>query len=193
MLECLSKCDSFRLLIWFPSFCPNCSACTTSPSSSTWAAPSKTPWWTWHWRTPATRPCTRWPKDCPHIVLKESVCGNGCYHTCIPVLCSWVWTWRSWRTWRKMLVWEMVVWAALLVSSFSHFISDNFKEFSPLLTAINNALFYIRASQSLFHVLCLGSSLLPGLHGFTGSGCIWLRYSLWIWYLQSENCQRLAG
>lgn len=31
----------------------------------------------------------------------------------------WVWTWRNWRTWRKMPAWETVVWAALLVSTLS--------------------------------------------------------------------------
>lgn len=34
-------------------------------------------------------------------------------------LCSWVWTWRSWRTWRRTLVWETAVWAAWLVSVLS--------------------------------------------------------------------------
>lgn len=35
-------------------------------------------------------------------------------------LCSWVWTWRSWRTWRRTLVWETAVWAAWLVSVLSN-------------------------------------------------------------------------
>lgn len=34
------------------------------------------------------------------------------------VLCSWVWTWRNWKTWRKMLVWETEVWDVLPVSIF---------------------------------------------------------------------------
>lgn len=34
------------------------------------------------------------------------------------VLHSWVWTWRNWKTWRKMLVWEMEVWDVLPVSIF---------------------------------------------------------------------------
>lgn len=49
-----------------------------------------------------------------------------------------------------MLVWEMVVWAALPVSISSHFMFDKFKGFLSPFTDINNALFYIRGSQSFF-------------------------------------------
>ncbi len=52
----------------------------------------------------------------------------------------------------------MAVWAALLVSTLSPFIYDKFKEFSPLLMELNNALRYSRASQSFFHVLPLLSA-----------------------------------
>lgn len=41
-------------------------------------------------------------------------------------------------------------------------------------------------------MLCF-SSLLPGLHGHAGAGSIRLRHPLRVWYLQSEDCQRLAG
>lgn len=54
----------------FRSFFSNCSVFTTSPLSSTWAAPSKTPWWTSPWRTPVMRPCTRWAKDLSFITLR---------------------------------------------------------------------------------------------------------------------------
>ena len=82
-----------------------------------------------------------------------------------------------------MLAWEMVVLVALPVSSFSVFMFDKFKEFLPRLTGLNNALFYISTCHSF--ISCAVSvgfffffSLFPGLNGFTGSGCLWLWYSL---------------
>lgn len=48
-------------------------------------------------------------------------------HVKMFVSSRWVWTWRNWRKWRKMLVWEMAVWAALLVSA-------SLEEFSLLST-----------------------------------------------------------
>lgn len=45
-------------------------------------------------------------------------------------------------------------------------------------TDINDPLFHIRASQSFLLVLHLLFSLFPGLHGFTGSGCVRLWHSL---------------
>lgn len=67
------------------------------------------------------------------------------------------------------------------------------KEFLSLSTDLNNALFTQELVAFFFHALPLSFSLLPGLHGFTGSGCLRLWHSLWIWYLQSENRQWLAG
>lgn len=40
---------------------------------------------------------------------------------------------------------------------------------------------------------CCFLSLFPGLHGLSGSGCLWIRHPLRVRHLQPENCQRLAG
>lgn len=128
-------------VIFFFSFSNSqCSVCTTSPSSSTWVALCRTPWWTSDWRMPVTRPCTRWDKHAyfnPLLTVKlllsntvterehPRVTGLLLYAF---VSFSWVWKWRSWRTWRKMQVWAMVAWVALQVSIFSCFVLNKFKK-----------------------------------------------------------------